>query len=187
MAAKNIYKKHVKVLTEELAKGKNMVIERKGDYVIISEGYTMLKVWIYNYNVYIRPLDPAHFILIEDGEKILWRGSSLEPEKSKELSMFRIFEETKTDKECKLTGFLIDDDISCNGRMLRLCSIGNVVTTFNEKYIKAIREYCGEMRGHSKYSPIKWEDEIGNGCLVLPVRLDNTKQNMIRTLQTLNI
>lgn len=186
MAAKNPYKKHIKIFTDTLAKGQNIVVERKGDSVFICDGYTMLKVWIYNYNVYIRPLDIAHFPKMEDGQCIKWSGSALEPE-WREPSMARTFEMAEADKECKLTAFLIDDDASCKGRLLRLCVVANTPIAFNEQYIKAVREYCGDMKGHSKYSPIKWEDDIGNGCLVLPVRLPSEKINMIRAMQGWNV
>ena len=168
MANYNQFKKHAMIFAKN--KKQRIIIERIEDRYYISEGFTMLRTPSVFYDVLIRPLSPL-FLPLENGQKATRRPgeilAEIEPGTTREFA--DIFTRYSCETPATVTPFMYApvQDQKIN---IRLVDVGGKLVQYNDGYISAIMEYADSFKASAERFPVlKWEDEAGTGCLILPV------------------
>jgi hypothetical protein len=170
MASKNQYKKHAMVFAKN--KKQRIIVERKGDFYYISEGFSMLRIPYVFYEILVHPLAPL-FVKLEDGQKAIREaGREFPTIGCSDGSLARIFDNTKATLETTVTCFLYDDP-DCN-RSLHLVNVGKRLVAYNDEFLRATMEYATAFNATNDRHPVlKFEDEIGVGCIIMPVNSES--------------
>lgn len=165
-ATKNPYKKHAMVFVKN--KERTIIVERTGDNIYISEGFSMLRIPYIYYEFYIRPLSPL-FVALEDGQKATREGKSEIPTVGySDGSLARIFDNANATLDTTVTPFLYDASECAHN--IRLVQVGNRLAQYNDTYLSAAMEYAIAFNATNDRHPVlKFEDEIGVDCIIMAV------------------
>ena len=169
-ATKNPYKKHAMVFVKN--NKMRIVVERTGDNYYISEGFSMLRIPYVFYEILIHPLNPM-FVKLEDGQKAIREaGREFPTIGCSDGSLARIFDNTKATLETTVTCFLYDDPDY--NRNLHLVNVGKRLVAYNDEFLRATMEYATAFNATNDRNPVlKFEDEIGVGCIIMPVNSES--------------
>ena len=180
MATYNSYKKHAMIFAKN--KKQKIIITRENDCYYISEGCTMLKLPAVYYDVLIRPLSPL-FLQLENGQKAIRRpGEELPEIDPGAASLENIFSRFKCENPVNITDFLYDP-IGNKRAAIRLAEINWKFQQYNDDYISAAMEYVDIFTASDDRFPVlKYENEMGVGCLIMPVN-NTTCGNAIGNLK----
>lgn len=163
--AKNYFKKHLDIFAKD--KKHRIIIERHDDFYYISEGFTMIRLPAVFYEVFARPVNPL-FISLENGQNAARQPSEPLPVIRPDFSecLRKIWESTKAETPAQLSRLIIESDNAA----ARVVKIDRKIMLYNNDFITAIRQYCGEVKATADRFPVlKWEDEAGTGCIVLGI------------------
>ena len=169
MANYNKFKKHAMIFAKN--RRQRIMIERIDDRYYITEGHTMLCVPTVFYDVMLRPLSPL-FLPLENGQKAARRpGDDLaEIDQGAAGELASIFARFDSKSPATVTPFLYApiEDQKTN---IRLVNVDGRLVQYDDGYISAAMEYADSFKATAEHFPaLKWEDEAGTGCLILPVR-----------------
>ena len=167
MATYNNYKKHAMIFAKN--KKQKIIITRENDCYYVSEGYTMLKLPAVYYDVLIRPLSPL-FLQLENGQKAIRRPGEELPEMDVGAAdLANIFSRYKCENPVNITDFLYDP-IGNKNAAIRLAVINRNFYQYNDNFISAAMEYADSFTASGDRFPVlKYEDDIGVGCLIMPI------------------
>lgn len=167
MATYNNYKKHAMIFTKN--KKQKIIITRENDSYYISEGYTMLKLPAVYYDVLLRPLSPL-FLQLENGQMAIRRpGEELPEIDPGAANLANIFSLWKCENPVNITDFVYDP-IGNKKAAIRLTEINGKFYQYNYDYISAAMEYADSFTASADRFPVlKYENEMGVGCLIMPV------------------
>lgn len=173
MATYNNYKKHAMIFAKN--KKQKIIITRENDCYYISEGCTMLKLPAVYYDVLIRPLSPL-FLQLENGQKAIRRPGEELPEMDVAAAdLANIFSRFECENPVNITDFIYDP-IGNKNAAIRLTDINGKFCQYNNDYISAAMEYADSfMASYDRFPVLKYENEMGVGCLIMPV--NNTACN----------
>ena len=164
--ARNLYKKHLDTFIKN--KNQRILIERHDNFYYISEGFTILRLPAVYYEVFARPVNPM-FIVLENGQQAKRQPGEKLPEilPGTADTCKKVWDTTEAINSAKLTPVIMEiDDKQC-----RIVKTGNKMMMYNERFIAAVRQYCGDdMKCTSDRFPVlKWEGAAGDGCIILGV------------------
>lgn len=167
MATYNNYKKHAMIFAKN--KKQKIIITRENDCYYIANGYTMLKLPAVYYDVLLRPLSPL-FLQLENGQKAIRRPGEELPEITVDApDLANIFSRFKCENPVNITDFLYDP-IGNKNAAIRLVEINWKFHQYNDGYISAAMEYADSFTASADRFPVlKYENEMGVGCLIMPV------------------
>lgn len=164
--ARNQFKKHLDIFVKN--KRQTVLIERKDDFYYISEGFTLLRLPAVYYEVLARPVNPL-FIHLENGQCATRQPRETLPELNpgKIGQLVNIWDRTKAENPAKLSRVIVETDTG----HARAVNVGKKIMLYNETYITAMREYCGDdiHATADRFPVLKWEDPTGTGCMVLGI------------------
>lgn len=168
MANYNQFKKHAMIFAKN--KKQRIIIERIEDHYYISEGFTMLCVPYVFYDVLIRPLSPL-FLPLENGQKATRRPgedlAQIDPEPAG--SFANIFAQYSCENPATVTPFMYAP-IQNHKINIRFVNVAGKLVQYNDDYISAAMEYADSFKATADRFPVlKWENEAGAGCIILPV------------------
>lgn len=180
MATYNNYKKHAMIFAKN--KKQKIIITRENDCYYITDGYTMLKLPAVYYEVLLRPLSQL-FLQLENGQKAIRRpGEELPEIDPGAAELANIFSRFKCENPVNITDFLYDP-IGNKKAAIRLAEINWKFHQYNDGYISAAMEYADSFTASADRFPVlKYENEIGVGCLIMPVN-NTTCNNAIGNLK----
>ena len=176
MASKNQYKKHAMVFAKN--KKQRIIVERKGDFYYISEGFSMLRIPYVFYEILVHPLAPL-FVKLEDGQKATREaGREIPTIGYGDGSLARIFDKANATVETSVTPFLYAPvEGLCHN--IRLVYVGKRMVQYNDTYLTAAMEYATGFNATNDRHPIlKFEDEIGVGCIIMPINNEGCAANL---------
>lgn len=169
MANHNIFKKHCNLFIKN--KKQNVLIERYNDNYYISDGFTLLRVPDFIYNVAVRPLSPM-FVPLENKQGAVRRAGEILPEIKAGhcTTLHDCFTRYEATQAAEITPFVYNP-VNDSKVYIRLVNLQNgKPMTYNDIYIEAVLEYCGTLSATADRFPVlKWEDPNGTACMVLPV------------------
>lgn len=167
MATYNSYKKHAMIFAKN--KKQKIIITRENDCYYISEGFTIFKLPAVYYDVLLRPLSPL-FLQLENGQKAIRRPGEELPEIDMSIaSLENIFSRFKCENPVNITDFIYDP-IGNKNAAIRLAEINGKFYQYNDGYISAAMEYADSFTASAdRFHVLKYENEIGVGCLIMPI------------------
>ena len=173
MATTNLYKKHAMLFAKN--KKQRIIIQRENDCYYISDGFTMLKLPAVYYDVLIRPLSPL-FLQLENGQKAIRKPGEEPPEIDLTApNLADIFSRYKCENPVNITDFVYDP-IGNKYAAIRMVEINWNFYQYNDTFIASALEYAIEFKASDGRFPIlKYVDDIGAGCLIMPI--NNAKCN----------
>ena len=173
MATTNLYKKHAMLFVKN--KKRRIVITRENDCYYITDAFTMLKLPAVYYDVLIRPLSPL-FLQLENGQKAIRKPGEELPEIDLTApSLADIFSKYKCEIPVNITDFVYDP-IGNKYAPIRMIEINWNFYQYNDTFIASAREYAIEFKASDDRFPVlKYVDDIGVGCLIIPI--NNAKCN----------
>ena len=171
MATTNLYKKHALLFAKN--KKQRIIIQMENDCYYITDGFTMLKLPAVYYEVLIRPLSPL-FLRLENGQKAIRKPGEELPEIDLTApSLADIFSKYKCEIPVNITDFVYDP-IGNKYAAIRMVEINWNFYQHNDTFIAAALEYAVEFKASGDRFPVlKYEDDMGVGCLIMPI--NNTK------------
>ena len=173
MATINLYKKHAMLFAKN--KKQRIVITRENDCYYITDGFTMLKLPAVYYDVLIRPLSPL-FLQLENGQKAIRKPAEELPEIDLTApTLADIFNRYKCENPVNITDFVYDP-IGNKYAAIRMVEINWNFYQYNDTFMGAALEYAAEFKASGdRFPALKYEDDMGVGCLILPI--NNAKCN----------
>ena len=173
MATTNLYKKHAMLFAKN--KKQRIIITRENDCYYIAEGFTMLKLPAVYYDVLIRPLSPL-FLQLENGQKAIRKpGEDLPEIDLTTPNLADIFSKCKCENHVNITDFVYDP-IGNKCAAIRMVEINWNSYQYNDTFLASTLEYAVEFKASDGRFPIlKYEDDVGVGCLIMPI--NNAKCN----------
>lgn len=182
---KNPYKKHLQIFAKNTRQP--ILIERHNGIYYIADGFTMLKIPAGHYELFAVPVNPLYIILQDEQAATRRRGEKLpELKPGNDRTLFNIWEKTQARIPAKITRLLTEN--SQNTAMLRYIQIGENIHLYNENYISAMREYCGEnvYGTRERFPVLLWEDPTtGTGCMILPVNNPAARDTVVKIAEVI--
>ena len=176
MATTNLYKKHATLFVKN--KKQRTVITRENDCYYITDGFTMLKLPAVYYDVLIRPLSPL-FLHLENGQKAIRKpGEELPEIDFTAPNLADIFSRYKCENPVNITDFIYDP-IGNKYAAIRMVEISWNFHQYNDAFIAAALEYAAAFKASGDRFPVlKYEDDMGVGCLIMPINNANCNESM---------
>ena len=167
MATYNNFKKHAMIFAKN--KKQKIIITRENDCYYIADGFTMLKLPAVFYDVLLRPLSPL-FLQLENRQKAIRRPGEELPEMDVAAAdLANTFSRLECENPVNITDFIYDP-IGNKNAAIRLAEINWQFYQYNDGYISAAMEYAGTFTAsNDKFPALKYENEMGVGCLIMPI------------------
>lgn len=182
---RNPYKQHLRIFYKNTAQ--NVCIQRDNGVYYISDGFTMIKLPAERYELFAVPVNPL-YIPLQDGQSVIRRRGEKLPEPNPgNVHMLRdIWEKTQAQIPAKITRLLVEN--SSGDKLMRYVRIGDNIHIYNDDYIFAIRQYCGEnvFATAERFPVLKWEDPaMVTGCLVLSVNNSAARDTVVKIAEVI--
>ena len=182
---KNPYKEHLRIFAKNTAQ--NVLIQRDNGVYYISDGFTMIRLSSGQYELFAVPISPL-YIPLEDGQSVIRRrGEKLpEPNPGGAYVLRDMWEKTQAQIPAKITSLLTES--RDGNKLMRYVHIGGNIHIYNDDYIFAMRQYCGEnvFATADRFPVLKWEDTAtGAGCIVLPINNPAARDTVVKIAEVI--
>ena len=176
MATTNLYKKHAMLFAKN--KKRRIIIQRENDCYYITDRSTMLKLPAVYYDILIRPLSPL-FLQLENGQKAIREPGEELPEIDLTApNLADIFSKYKCENPVTITDFIYNP-IGNKYAAIRMVEINWNFCQYNDTFMGAALEYAAEFKASGDRFPVlKYEDDMGVGCLIMPINNTNCNESM---------
>ena len=183
---RNPYKEHLRIFAKNAYQ--NVLIQRDNGFYYISDGFTMIRLSARHYELFAAPVNQQLYIMLEDGQSVIRRrGEKLpEPNPGSAHVLRDIWKKTQAQIPAKVTRLLVEN--SDGDKLMRCAHVGDEIHLYNDDYIFAIRQYCGEnvLATADRFPVLKWEDtETGTGCIVLPINNPAARDTVVKIAEVI--
>ena len=183
---KNPFKEHLRIFAKNTYQ--DVLIQRDNGIYYISDGFTMLRLSSGHYELFAIPVNQQLYIMLEDGQSVVRRRDEKIPEPNPGGAhvLRDMWEKTQAQIPAKITRLLVEN--SEGDKIMRYVRIGGDVHIYNDDYIFAMRQYCGEnvLATADRFPFLKWEDPAtGAGCIVLPINNPAARDTVVKIAEVI--
>lgn len=182
---KNPYKQHLRIFAKNSYQ--SVLIERHDGIYYISDGFTMLKIPAGHYELFAVPVNQLYIVLEDEQSAIRRRGEKLpELKPGHDRTLLNVWEKTQARIPAKITRLLTES--TQGDKLLRYVHIGDGIHLYNDDYIFAMRQYCGEnvLATAERFPVLKWEDPVtAAGCIILPVNNPAARDTVVKIAEVI--